>query len=53
MTTLLSKLPRSHSPAEAEEELREAAPVPIAFIGVAVLLLGDVAATLAAIAALG
>ena len=29
------------------------APVPIAVIGVAVLLLGDVAVTLAAIAALG
>ena len=25
MTTLLSKLPRSHSPAEAEDEVRETA----------------------------
>jgi len=50
---LIRTLPGSPSHSEAEEELREAAPVPIAFIGVAVLLLGDVAVTFAVIAALG
>ena len=53
MTTLISKLPRSQSRTEAEDEVRETNPLPIALIGVAVLLLGDVAVTLAAIGAMG
>jgi hypothetical protein len=53
MTTLISKLPRSQSRTDAEDEVRETNPVLIALIGVGVLLLGDVALTLAAIAALG
>lgn len=53
MTTLLSKLPRSHSPAEAEDDVPETSPFPIVVVGVAVLLLGDVAVTLAAIATMG
>ena len=53
MTRLTSKLPKSQSRTEAEDEVRETNPVPMAVIGVAVLLLGDVALTLAAIAAMG
>jgi hypothetical protein len=53
MTTLISKLPGSQSRTDAEDELRETNPLPMALIGVAVLLLGDVAVTLAAIAAMG
>ncbi len=40
MTTLISKRPGSQSHIEGEE-LRGTAPVPMAFIGVAVLLLGE------------
>ena len=53
MTTLISRLPKSQSRMDAEDEVQETNPVPIALIGVGVLLLGDVALTLAAIAALG
>ena len=54
MTALLiSKLPGSHSRTEAEDELLETSPWPIALVGVSVLLLGDVALTLAAIGAVG
>jgi hypothetical protein len=53
MTTLISMLPKSQSRTEAEDEVRESNPLPIALIGVGVLLLGDVALTLAAIAAMG
>ena len=53
MTALISKLPGSHSRTEAEDELLETGPWPIALVGVAVLLLGDVALTLLAIAAVG
>ena len=53
MTTLISKLPKSQSRTEAWDEVRESNPLPIALIGVAALLLGDVALTLAAIAAMG
>ena len=53
MTTLISKHLEAHSHIEAEEDLRETNPLPIALIGVAALLLGDVALTLAAIAAKG
>jgi hypothetical protein len=38
---------------KTDDELRETNPLPIALIGVAVLLLGDVAVTLAAIGAMG
>lgn len=53
MTALISKLPGLHSRTEAEDELLETGPWPIALVGVAVLLLGDVALTLAAIGAVG
>ena len=53
MTTLIRKLPGSHSPAEAEDDVPETSPFPIVVVCVAVLLLGDVAVTLAAIATMG
>ena len=53
MTALISKLPGLHSRTETEAELLETGPWPIAFVGVSVLLLGDVALTLAAIGAVG
>jgi len=53
MTALVNKLPGSHSRTETEDELLETGPRPIVLVGVAVLLLGDVALTLAAIAAVG
>ena len=53
MTALISKLPGLHSRTEAEDELLETGPWPIALVGVSVLLLGDVALTLAAIGAVG
>jgi len=53
MMTLIRTLPGPHSPAEAKDELPETSPVPMAVIGLAVLLFTDVAATLAAVAALG
>ena len=52
MTALINKLPGSHSRTE-KDELLETGPWPIALIGVSVLLLGDVALTLAAIGAVG
>jgi len=51
MTALISKLPGLHSSIETEDELLETGPWPIALVSVSVLLLGDVALTLAAIAA--
>ena len=53
MTALINKLPGLHSRTETEDELLETGPWPIALIGVSVLLLGDVALTLAAIGAVG
>jgi len=53
MTALISKLAGSHSSTEAENALLETSPWPIALVGVSVLLLGDVALTLAAIGAVG
>jgi hypothetical protein len=53
MTTLIRRLLGSHSPAEAEDDVPETSAFPIAVVCVAVLLLGDVAVTLAAIATMG
>ena len=53
MATMISKLAGPHSPTEADDEFRETGPLPIALIGVAALLFGDVALALAAIAAMG
>ena len=53
MMTLIRKHLEPHSHIEAEEDLQGTNPLPIALIGVAALLLGDVALTLAAIAAMG
>jgi len=53
MTTLISKLSGPHSPAEADDDVPETSPIPMAVVGLAVLLFTDIAATLATIAALG
>ncbi len=53
MTRLTSKMPRSQGRTNVEDEVRETGPLPIALFGVVVLLLGDVALTLAPIAAMG
>jgi hypothetical protein len=52
MTTLITKRSGPHSRMEAEDD-PVAEPWPMAFIGIVVLLVGDVALTLAAIAAIG
>ena len=52
MTTLINKLSGPHSRIEAEDD-SVAEPWPIAFMGTVALLVGDVALTLAAIAAIG
>ena len=52
MTTLITKLSGPHSRIEAEDD-PVADPWPIALIGTLALLVGDVALTLAAIAAIG
>ena len=53
MTTLFSKLSGPHSPAQADDDVPETSPVPMAVVGLTVLLFTDIAVTLAAVAALG